>query len=193
MTQKCDGVKILDLEEKLEATGGEYIVTAEKDNNYKLPLESVADIVIGNSKFKAAIKDVYESSTPTASVSLDKDKFLFSFGIPAGRTGDAGKDGKDGKDGKVILAGDSFSGLRVPQSTDSDFYLIDIYGSQNTTPKSGTIYVRSSNGSQIYISGDGSIYVQKVSGDNTYSASLDPTVGLVFKKNSATTKTYANA
>jgi hypothetical protein len=99
MIQKCDGVKILDLEEKLEATGSEYIVTAEKDNNYKLPLESVADIVIGSSKFKAAIKDVYESSTPTASVSLDKDKFLFSFGIPAGRTGDAGKDGKDGKDG----------------------------------------------------------------------------------------------
>lgn len=100
MIQKCDGVKILDLEEKLEATGSEYIVTAEKGNNYKLPLESVADIVIGNSKFKAAIKDVYESSTPTASVSLDKDKFLFSFGIPAGRTGDAGKDGKDGKDGQ---------------------------------------------------------------------------------------------
>ena len=100
MIQKCDGVKILDLEEKLEATGNEYIVTAEKDNNYKLPLESVADIVIGSSKFKAAIKDVYESSTPTASVSLDKDKFLFSFGIPAGRTGDAGKDGKDGKDGQ---------------------------------------------------------------------------------------------
>lgn len=100
MIQKCDGVKILDLEEKLEATGSEYIVTAEKGNNYKLPLESMADIVIGNSKFKAAIKDVYESSTPTASVSLDKDQFLFSFGIPAGRTGDAGKDGKDGKDGQ---------------------------------------------------------------------------------------------
>lgn len=100
MIQKCDGVKILDLEEKLEATGSEYIATAEKGNNYKLPLKSVADIVIGNSKFKAAIKDVYESSTPTASVSLDKDQFLFSFGIPAGRTGDAGKDGKDGKDGQ---------------------------------------------------------------------------------------------
>lgn len=100
MIQKCDGVKILDLEEKLEATGSEYIVAAEKGNNYKLPLESVADIVIGNSKFKAAIKDVYESSTPTASVSLDKDQFLFSFGIPAGRTGGAGKDGKDGKDGQ---------------------------------------------------------------------------------------------
>lgn len=100
MIQKCDGVKILDLKEKLEAAGSEYIVIAEKGNNYKLPLESVADIVIGNSKFKAAIKDVYESSTPTASVSLDKDQFLFSFGIPAGRTGDAGKDGKDGKDGQ---------------------------------------------------------------------------------------------
>ena len=105
MTQKCDGVKILDLEEKLEATGGEYIVTAEKDNNYKLPLESVADIVIGSSKFKAAIKDVYESSTPTASVSLDKDQFLFSFGIPAGRTGNAGRTGKDGKDGKDGIDG----------------------------------------------------------------------------------------
>lgn len=100
MIRKCDGVKILDLEEKLEATGSEYMVIAEKGNNYKLPLESVADIVIGSSKFKAAIKDVYESSTPTASVSLDKDQFLFSFGIPAGRTGDAGKDGKDGKDGQ---------------------------------------------------------------------------------------------
>lgn len=100
MIQKCDGVKILDLEEKLEVTGSEYMVTAEKGNNYKLPLESVADIVIGSSKFKAAIKDVYGSSTPTASVSLDKDQFLFSFGIPAGRTGDAGKDGKDGKDGQ---------------------------------------------------------------------------------------------
>lgn len=100
MIQKCDGVKILDLEEKLEVTGSEYMVTAEKGNNYKLPLESVADIVIGSSKFKAAIKDVYESSTPTASVSLDKDQFLFSFGIPAGRTGDAGKDGKDGKYGQ---------------------------------------------------------------------------------------------
>lgn len=100
MIQKCDGVKILELEEKLKATGSEYIVTAEKGNNYKLPLKSVADIVIGSSKFKAAIKDVYESSTPTASVSLDKDQFLFSFGIPAGRTGDAGKDGKDGKDGQ---------------------------------------------------------------------------------------------
>lgn len=65
MIQKCDGVKILDLEEKLEATGSEYIVTAEKDNNYKLPLESVADIVIGSSKFKAAIKDVYDTGGDT--------------------------------------------------------------------------------------------------------------------------------
>lgn len=110
MTQKCDGVKILDLEEKLEATGSEYIVTAEKDNNYKLPLESVADIVIGSSKFKAAIKDVYESSTPTASVSLDKDKFLFSFGIPAGRTGD------DGDTTRVVIAYKSTKTIQRPDT-----------------------------------------------------------------------------
>lgn len=119
MIQKCDGVKILDLEEKLEATGSEYIVTAEKGNNYKLPLESVADIVIGNSKFKAAIKDVYESSTPTASVSLDKDQFLFSFGIPAGRTGDAGKDGKDGIDGVPGIDGDTTRVVLAYKSTKS--------------------------------------------------------------------------
>lgn len=119
MIQKCDGVKILDLEEKLEATGSEYIVTAEKGNNYKLPLESVADIVIGSSKFKAAIKDVYESSTPTASVSLDKDQFLFSFGIPAGRTGDAGKDGKDGIDGVPGIDGDTTRVVIAYKSTKS--------------------------------------------------------------------------
>lgn len=134
MLQKCDGVKILDLEEKLEATGGEYIVTAEKDNNYKLPLESVADIVIGNSKFKAAIKDVYESSTPTASVSLDKDKFLFSFGIPAGRTGDAGKDGKDGQDGK-----DGKDGIDGVPGIDGDTTRVVIaYKSTKTIQRPGT-------------------------------------------------------
>ena len=99
----------------------------------------------------------------------------------------------DSTNGKVILAGDSFSGLRVPQSTDSDFYLIDIYGTQDQSPNEGNIYVRCSNGSQISISGDGSIYIQKVLGSDTYSARLNPTEGLIFAKNSLTTKTYANA
>lgn len=99
----------------------------------------------------------------------------------------------DSTKGKVILAGDSFSGLRVPQSTDSDFYLIDIYGAQDQSPNKGNIYVRCSNGSQISISGDGSIYIQKVLGSDTYSARLNPTEGLIFAKNSLTTKTYANA
>ena len=99
----------------------------------------------------------------------------------------------DSTNGKVILTGDSFSGLRVPQSTDSDFYLIDIYGTQDQSPNKGNIYVRCSNGSQISISGDGSIYIQKVLGSDTYSARLNPTEGLIFAKNSLTTKTYANA
>lgn len=98
----------------------------------------------------------------------------------------------DSTNGKVILAGDSFSGLRVPQSTDSDFYLIDIYGTQDQSPNEGNIYVRCSNGSQISISGDGSIYTQKVLGSDIYSASLNPTEGLIFAKNNLTTKTYAN-
>ena len=99
----------------------------------------------------------------------------------------------DSTHGKVILAGNSFSGLRVPQSTDSDFYLIDIYGTQNQSPNQGNIYVRCSNGSQILISGNGSIYIQKVLGSDTYTADLNPTEGLIFAKNNLTTKTYANA
>lgn len=153
MTQKCGGVKILDLEEKLEATGSEYIVTAEKDNNYKLPLESVADIVIGNSKFKAAIKDVYESSTPT---------------YPEGWSGS-----DSNPNGYVWMSTATFSSkgtIVVPWSTPVRL-----------------------TGADGHDGADGSIYIQKVLGSDTYSARLNPTEGLIFAKNSLTTKTYANA
>ena len=96
----------------------------------------------------------------------------------------------DSANGIVVLAGVSFSGLRVPLST--DLYLNDIFGSQDQSPNKGNIYVRSSNASQLSISGDGSIYIQKVLGSDTYSARLNPTEGLIFAKNSLTTKTYAN-
>lgn len=100
MIQKCNGIKILDLEEKRKLEDVEYLVIAEKDNNFKVPVQSITDTVINSSKFKAAIGSVYESDVPTADVTLVNDKFLFSFGIPAGKKGDPGRDGIDGKDGK---------------------------------------------------------------------------------------------
>lgn len=108
MAQKCDGVKILDLNSKEQFTGGEYAVIAEKDANYKIPLEQIGDVIINSAKFKAKVDRAYESATPTAEVKLDNDEFVFSFGIPAGSKGDpgtSGRDGRDGKDGKDGIDG----------------------------------------------------------------------------------------
>ena len=100
MTQKCDGVKILDLEGKNSFTGAEYAVIAEKDANYKIPLEQIGDVIINSSKFKAKVDRAYTASVPTASVALEDNEFTFTFGIPAGSKGDPGYSGKDGKNGK---------------------------------------------------------------------------------------------
>lgn len=100
MVQKCNGVKILDLEDKDVFTGGEYAVIAEKDANYKVPLEQIGDAIINSSKFKAKVDRAYEASIPTATVALENNEFTFTFGIPAGSKGDNGYNGKDGRDGK---------------------------------------------------------------------------------------------
>lgn len=47
---KCDGVKILDLDPKRILTGGEYMVVAEKDYNYKAPINQIVDLVINDSR-----------------------------------------------------------------------------------------------------------------------------------------------
>lgn len=75
MTQKCDGVKILDLEGKNSFTGAEYAVIAEKDANYKIPLEQIGDVIINSSKFKAKVDRAYTASVPTASVALEDNEF----------------------------------------------------------------------------------------------------------------------
>lgn len=113
MAENCCGVKILDLDGKYKATGQEYLVVAEKDNNFKMPMEQIADTVvqqiIDNDTFKATVTEVYESPTPVAKVNLVDNEFQFSFGIPAGKQGDPGRDGKDGRDG--IDGKDGSSGL----------------------------------------------------------------------------------
>lgn len=45
---KCDGIKILDLDPKRILTGGEYMVVAEKDYNYKAPINQIVDLVIND-------------------------------------------------------------------------------------------------------------------------------------------------
>lgn len=134
MTQKCNGVKILDLEGKDKFTGNEYVVVAEKDENYKIPMEQIGDVIINGSKFKAAIEKVYTSSTPTAAVTLADSEFKFSFGIPPGERGDNGYNGRDGKDGK-----DGKDGIDGVPGIDGDTVrTILAYKSTTTTTRPAT-------------------------------------------------------
>lgn len=59
---KCDGIKILDLDPKRILTGGEYMVVAEKDYNYKAPINQIVDLVINDSRLKDYIDATIEFS-----------------------------------------------------------------------------------------------------------------------------------
>ena len=99
MIQKCNGVKISELDSRKNFTGSEYVVVADNEENYKIPIEQISDVVVDSSKFKAVVENVYTSSKPVADVTLDKGTFKFTFGIPPGEKGKDGTDGKNGKDG----------------------------------------------------------------------------------------------
>lgn len=59
---KCDGVKILELDPKHILEGNEYMVIAEKDQNFKAPINQIVDLVINDSKLKDYIDTTIESS-----------------------------------------------------------------------------------------------------------------------------------
>lgn len=134
MTQKCNGVKILDLDSKIDLTGGEYVVIAEKGANYKVPMDQIGDLIVNGSKFRAAVENVYTTNTPAASVRLEDDEFKFTFGIPVGEAGTPGKDGKDGVDGK-----DGKDGIPGVAGIDGDtIRTVIAYTSTSTTVRPAT-------------------------------------------------------
>lgn len=59
---KCDGVKILELDPKRNLEGNEYMVVAEKDQNYKAPINQIVDLVINDNRIKDYIDATIESS-----------------------------------------------------------------------------------------------------------------------------------
>lgn len=59
---KCDGVKILELDPKRNLEGNEYMVVAEKDQNYKAPINQIVDLVINDSRLKDYIDATVEFS-----------------------------------------------------------------------------------------------------------------------------------
>lgn len=59
---KCDGIKILELDPKRNLEGSEYMVVAEKDQNYKAPINQIVDLVINDDRLKNYIDTTIESS-----------------------------------------------------------------------------------------------------------------------------------
>lgn len=59
---KCNGVKILELDPKRILEGNEYMVIAEKDQNFKAPINQIVDLVVSDDKLKNYIDTTIESS-----------------------------------------------------------------------------------------------------------------------------------
>ncbi len=59
---KCDGIKILELDPKRNLEGSEYMVVAEKEHNYKAPINQIVDLVINDDRIKDYIDATIESS-----------------------------------------------------------------------------------------------------------------------------------
>lgn len=59
---KCDGVKILELDPKRILEGNEYMVIAEKDQNFKAPINQIVDLVVSDDRLKDYIDATVEFS-----------------------------------------------------------------------------------------------------------------------------------
>lgn len=59
---KCDGIKILELDPKHILEGNEYMVIAEKDQNFKAPINQIVDLVVSDDRLKNYIDTTIESS-----------------------------------------------------------------------------------------------------------------------------------
>lgn len=53
----CCGVRILDLEDKRTLEGTEYLAIAEKDNNYKTPVNQITNLLVDDPRIKDLIKE----------------------------------------------------------------------------------------------------------------------------------------
>lgn len=59
---KCNGIKTLELDPKRILEGNEYMVLAEKDQNFKAPINQIVDLVVSDDRLKNYIDTTIESS-----------------------------------------------------------------------------------------------------------------------------------
>lgn len=68
---KCDGVKILELDPKRILEGNEYMVIAEKDQNFKAPINQIVDLVVSDDKLKNYIDTTVNNRITNLESSID--------------------------------------------------------------------------------------------------------------------------
>lgn len=55
---KCDGIKILELDPKRILEGNEYMVLAERDQNFKAPINQIVDLVVSDDRLLVKINNL---------------------------------------------------------------------------------------------------------------------------------------
>lgn len=68
---KCDGVKILELDPKRILEGNEYMVIAEKDQNFKAPINQIVDLVVSDDGLKNYIDTTVNNRITNLESSID--------------------------------------------------------------------------------------------------------------------------
>lgn len=68
---KCDGIKILELDPKRILEGNEYMVIAEKDQNFKAPINQIVDLVVSDDKLKDYIDTTVNNRITNLESSID--------------------------------------------------------------------------------------------------------------------------
>ena len=68
---KCDGVKILELDPKRILEGNEYMVIAEKDQNFKAPINQIVDLVVSDDRLKNYIDTTVNNRITNLESSID--------------------------------------------------------------------------------------------------------------------------
>lgn len=76
---KCDGIKILELDPKRILEGNEYMVIAEKDQNFKAPINQIVDLVVSDDRL---MKGSDMGVTGQSFVFADKDGWVSEEGMP---------------------------------------------------------------------------------------------------------------
>lgn len=114
---KCDGIKILELDPKRILEGNEYMVIAEKDQNFKAPINQIVDLVVSDDRLKNYIDTTIESSIGDFKNEVNHSiSTAFGYGYVAGNSE---------KRGQQFIR--SYVSSRDGQAADEEFAVVNYF------------------------------------------------------------------